>query len=222
MDDTHQGLVQWIQDLFNNLFIDNSYHTDRAKVPSEFAKEIDSLFPPHINILEIGCGYGHDAHFFAKKEHRVTALDSSKVIIQEAKRVYGGNEAITFRVFNIINPLPIQSDLFDVIFAHFSLQYFTDSQTKIIFAELTRVLKPFGLFCFSCRSTLDSEYKIGKKIEEGVFMRNKRLRHFFTSEYALQCLQNNYKIIMNRETVESIWGKAIFPVNAIQVVAKKQ
>lgn len=69
-------------------------------------------------ILVLGCGEGHDAAFFAKEGHVVTAVDFSEEALKRAKKNYGSMSNIRWLradVFGLGNGL---DKSFDVIFDH--------------------------------------------------------------------------------------------------------
>ncbi|MGZ3770903.1 MAG: class I SAM-dependent methyltransferase [Bdellovibrio sp.] len=69
-------------------------------------------------VLVLGCGEGHDAAFFAKAGHVVTAVDFSAEAIERAKDLYGDLEKIRFIQADIFK-LPQEFDqAFDIIFEH--------------------------------------------------------------------------------------------------------
>jgi SAM-dependent methyltransferase len=47
---------------------------------------VDAVVPPGSNILDLGCGPGSDAEHFATQGHRVTAIDWSPAMVDEARR----------------------------------------------------------------------------------------------------------------------------------------
>jgi len=47
---------------------------------------IDALVPPQLRLLDLGCGPGCDAEYFARRGHRVTAIDWSPAMVGEARR----------------------------------------------------------------------------------------------------------------------------------------
>ena len=86
------------------------------------------------------------------------------------------------------HPLPFRDNTFDVVYARLSLHYFRDSVTKEIFKEIHRILKPDGRLSFLCKSTGDSFYGKGEEIEKDLFEYEGYMRHFFTENYAKECL----------------------------------
>lgn len=73
---------------------------------------------PKSRILVLGCGYGHDAAFFAQNGHIVTAVDFSPLAIQGAKERYGHLSNIQWHALDALNLPPQFHDSFDVVFEH--------------------------------------------------------------------------------------------------------
>lgn len=120
---------------------------------NEFAKEYESLtekeeqitrvnfrglFDNSVNgklILDVGCGSGYDAEFFAQKGATVYGIDISEREIEIAKEKVNGN----FVVGNM-NNLPYSDNIFDFVFSVYALQ----ASDNIVQAmnEMIRVAKP--------------------------------------------------------------------------------
>lgn len=161
---------------------------------SEFAKEVGRLLPEQASLLELGCGPGGDAAYFAQQGHFVEALDFSETAIAQDMKWYEHIPHLTFRVADIRQPFPYGNNRFDAVYAHLSLHYFTDEVTKQIFQEIRRVLQPNGLLAFMCKSTSDQDYGHGTQIEQDMFLKDEHIRHFFTEDYARACLGDGFTI----------------------------
>lgn len=69
-------------------------------------------------VLVLGCGTGHDAAYFAKQGHTVTAVDFSEEAIHRARAVYGGLENLNL-VQSDVFALPREwNGRFDLVFEH--------------------------------------------------------------------------------------------------------
>lgn len=69
-------------------------------------ERMDSLFTGQRHILELGCGTGEDALYLVRNGHRVTAIDASEKMIQQAKikiEKAGFQDQVTFRVMDLEN-----------------------------------------------------------------------------------------------------------------------
>src|SRR5579884_171496 len=120
------------------------YRSDRqgaeANTPTEFAAEVLSLLPRGTTIVELGCGKGNDAAYFAQHGYSVLAIDFSQTAIQQNRERYRHLPTLTFQVANIGQPFPWESSSFGAVYARLSLHYFPDAVTKAIFREIYRIL----------------------------------------------------------------------------------
>ena len=159
-----------------------------------FAKLASKHFPDNAQVLELGCGAGGDALFFAKQGLSVVATDFSEVVItQNQKHVKQNN--LVFQAVDISQPLPFNDAEFDVVYAHLSLHYYNDRDTRKIISEIHRVLKPKGILAFACKSTKDRTYGQGEEIEKNIFLHEDHIRHLFDIHYTKDILQSKFGII---------------------------
>lgn len=185
--------------------------------PTEFAQEVQGLIHERSTVLDLGCGHGQDSLYFAQQGHEVAAVDLSEAIIQKNKERHK-HPNLSFGVMDISRPLSFANETFDVVYASFSLHYFTDGITKNIFAELTRVTKSGGLLCFICKSTKDFYYGKGTEIEKDMYDFNGQVKHFFSEEYVKDLVNGNFEI-QKIETGEKNFFS--YPAGFIKTIAKR-
>jgi len=167
--------------------------------PNVFARSVGPQLRPGQKLLELGCCIGVDASYFASLGTIVTATDFSDVIIQKNQaRTTGGNPQ--FEVLDISQLFPYEDGAFDAVYSHLALHYYDDAETRAIFAEIARVLKPGGTLYFNCKSPRDPMYGDGNQIAPDIFDRNGHLRHFFSSEYTKDVLAKAFDIVKLEET----------------------
>lgn len=167
----------------------------QEKEPSSFAREVVARFPPRASVLELGCGRGRDARFFAAAGHRVIASDFSHEALARNHQQSGDVPGLSFVVADTSRPLPFADQRFGTVYASLSLHYFRHDVTQGVFAEIARVLVPEGLLCFVCKSTADPLYGEGERVEEDMFVREGHVRHFFSESYARSCLAGHFEAI---------------------------
>jgi len=185
------------------------------KEATNFGLEMQHIIPAKAKILELGCGAGNDAFFFAKKGHTVLATDFSEIAIEKNKtRIQ--NENLTFQVLDINQPMPFADKTFEAVYARLSLHYFTAEHTKNIFKEIHRVLKPNGYLCFLCKSTNDPLFGKGEEIEKDMFELDGHIRHFFSDEFVKLCLDGNFELVKQERGEEKFYSR---PSAFIKVVA---
>ncbi|MEK7096202.1 MAG: methyltransferase domain-containing protein [Patescibacteria group bacterium] len=193
-------------------------HTSFQDDPSSLALLAEPKFSEHSTILELGCGVGRDAAFFAQNGHKVNATDLSEVVIkQNQQRLV--NLGIEFSTLDMQKPLPYPDSSFDTVYANLSIHYFEHKTTQEIIDEINRVLKPGGLFVFTCKSINDFHHGNGEEVEESVFVSPKgHVRHLFSISYTEELLANLFKIDLLKEVEEEYSGeKSVM----IQCIAKK-
>lgn len=205
------------QAMWNKNHADNTHGSVIGR-PQKFAEEVAPFIKPGMNLLELGCGVGSDATYFAERGVDVTATDFSDVVIEQNK-ARGSKPNLTFRVVDISQPLPFDDAAFDAVYAHLSLHYYNEAMTSDVFKEIARVLRPGGMLFFSCKSVHDPLYRQGEEVEPGVFDRNGHLRHFFSEDYTKALLAADFEAERINE-VEGVYDG--FSSAFVQVWAKKK
>lgn len=181
-------------------------HATYIDKPMKFAVGAEKDFPPKSSVLELGCGTGSDARYFSKKGHSVEATDfSSVVIMQNNERLHQG---VHFSFMDMSQVFPYENAVFDVVYAHLSIHYFTDEITKKIISEIGRVLKPFGRFYFRCKATDSWEKGISTEVAPNIFVANEtgHIRHLFSEEYTREILRDAFTVEKLQKTRESYKG----------------
>jgi SAM-dependent methyltransferase len=107
-------------------------------------------------VLDAGCGPGVYAELLIRRGAIVTAMDVSDRMIELARRRLGPGADL--QLFDISHPLEMFANgTFDFINAPLCLDYVED--WRAVFLEFKRILKPSGLFQFSCgHPAFDAEY----------------------------------------------------------------
>jgi SAM-dependent methyltransferase len=152
--------------------------TDWIEKPNIFAEEVFGYLPESGRLLDIGCGQGQDSRFFVSKGFQVTGIDISETALEEARNKQGSTD-LEFKQVDVSQGLPFGNEEFEIVYAHLSLHYFDSVTTNKIFAEITRVLRPGGIFAFFTNSVTDPEYGQGETIEDDfLFVDGKGKRYF--------------------------------------------
>jgi adenylylsulfate kinase-like enzyme/SAM-dependent methyltransferase len=132
--------------------------------PSSFAMSVAATLKSTDDLLEVGCGNGRDASYFASLGLRVLALDPSQNAIEAAGRSHAvdGLSFFTGR----ISDLPVDSGSFDAVYSRFSLHAMTpDEEDKFLVHALAR-LRPGGNLFVECRSINDPLARKGEIISK--------------------------------------------------------
>jgi tellurite methyltransferase len=118
--------------------------------PSAMCLRVLDLLPPErpLRLLDVGCGEGRNAVFFARNGYRVTAFDSSPVGVEKAERA-AADLGLSLEAFvadvNVYRP----SESFDVIFSTGVLHYVPRKLRTEVLAGYREATLPGGLNAFS-------------------------------------------------------------------------
>lgn len=170
----------------------NKEYRSRTGV-SSFARECQKHINPGSKLLELGCGTGIEAAYFARECH-VTATDFAQSAIRANIEYFKNIQNLEFKVVDTSKPLPFADTSFDYVYACLSLHYFSDDVTMQVFKEINRVLRQSGTLLFLCKSINDSMYGKGQELEKDMYEFNGQIRHFFSTEYAKKCLDGLFNI----------------------------
>jgi SAM-dependent methyltransferase len=145
--------------------------------------------PGGATVLDLGCGQGVDAIEFSQRGLIVCGIDFSGEALRQARRLANArNVKVGLIRRSLTAPLRFPDAHFDGVYSHLGLHYFNHETTVRIFEEIWRVTRPGGLFVFSVKSTDDPYCGEGEKIEDHVYRRKGRVRHFFSPKYTQELL----------------------------------
>ena len=169
--------------------------------PSSLARECAALIPAAASVLELGCGPGYDARYFASLGHTVLATDFAEAAIAANRSLPDDPPNLRSELLDIARAFPFGDHAFDAVYARLSLHYFPDRVTRAVFREIHRVLTPGGLLCFLCKSEQDPLYGEGTQLEPDMFERDGHVRHFFSEAYCASCLSAGFTTVeLSRST----------------------
>jgi cyclopropane fatty-acyl-phospholipid synthase-like methyltransferase len=139
---------------------------------------------PTNHVLDIGCGNGNHALFFAEQGLSAAGVDVSESAIELARqRATGRGLDIDFEVGDAADT-SWADDTFDLVVSDGVLDHVSFSEAKSILAEIRRVSTPDAYIFLSLRSTADSEFRRGEEVEENTYVLQEgyekgMLQHFF-------------------------------------------
>jgi ubiquinone/menaquinone biosynthesis C-methylase UbiE len=199
--DSHDQFPVWEQIHQQHSFIGHNSATS-------LARGLVRRLPSAQRLLELGCGSGEDAAFLGRNGHTVVATDFSNCVIDFASRRYGGKCGVIFKKQDLRERLNFPDGGFDGVYARLSLHYFSEAQTRLIMAEIARVLKPSGRLLFMCKSTDDPLFGLGELIAPNTYCYKGHVRHFFDISYTSELLsfEGYFKIEQLRQVSQSVYG----------------
>ena len=151
-------------------------------------------------VLDLGCGNGRHAVYFAREGMEACGIDISETAIAWAKD-WADREGfeIDFRVGNIAE-LPYPDRHFDVVVSHGVLDHIPMDHAVRAVQEVARVLPTGGLFYFDLKSADDSEFGVGAEAEKNTFVVGEGfekglIQHFFTFEEIQELMGDLFRTI---------------------------
>jgi cyclopropane fatty-acyl-phospholipid synthase-like methyltransferase len=137
-----------------------------AHSPSSFAYHVQETYlDKGQTLLELGCGNGRDAIFFAEKGQRVSALDLSPQTIQDLSAMDIPNAEFFCQDFSELSSFPE----FDYVYSRFTLHSIDEETEQALFQQLPQVVSKGGLLLMEARSLKDE--KLDKVFGSGHFRR---------------------------------------------------
>ena len=131
--------------------------TTRRPLPSQFATFVaGELDRPH-HVIELGCGNGRDAIFFASYGHEVTAVDGSEAAVAGcASLAEALGETATFIRSAIDDPTLadrlVESDGPKALYARFFVHAITDGEEEVFLDLAAKVTRPGDVLAVEYRT----------------------------------------------------------------------
>ena len=173
------------QEYWDKAHIEKYSKAEWAYKPSIFAEQAVKFFPKTGRLLEIGTGQGGDADYFQSLGYKVIATDYSGEALRNAEsRV----KNVKFISLDTSQGFPFENESFDVVYSHMALHYFDSKNTKKIFSDIYRILKPGGIFATITNTMNDPEKEEGHylELEPGYYQDPKGIKKRYFSMGSLE------------------------------------
>jgi SAM-dependent methyltransferase len=170
MDQDEQTLTEALRAARSDYWDD--YYAARAtpvrRLPSQFATFVAGELDQRHRVIELGCGDGRDAMFFASYGHDVVGVEASHTAV-EACRLLAGNlgEAASFIVSRIDEPglaARVRGDGGPrVVYARFFLHAITETEEECLLDLAAAITDPGDLLAVEYRTVRDSSGREGDR-----------------------------------------------------------
>lgn len=154
-----------------------------GEIPSLFARYIaETLDIEGKSIIELGCGNGRDAIFFANANARVTAIDQCENIIDLLNVRYQRVSNLRFKCTDFTC---LDDDIpFDIVYSRFTLHSISKEQEEKVLGWTYRNLNPNGKLCIEVRGQRNEIYRVGAPVdgEPDAFILDDHYRRFIHFE----------------------------------------
>lgn len=151
--------------------------------PSLFARYIaEALHIEGKKLIELGCGNGRDAIFFANANAQVTAIDQCDNIIEMLNHRFQKVDNLHFKCtdFTCLD----DEENYDIVYSRFTLHSISKEQEENVVNWAHRNLKPNGKLCIEVRGQKNEIYQVGIPVEgeSDAFILNDHYRRFIHFE----------------------------------------
>lgn len=137
---------------------------NRDLKPSAFAKYILETIPPRSEkLIELGCGNGRDAVFFANEGFEVLAIDQVESEIKFLTYRYQQIGSLHLLCADFTDCLI--KEKFDVVYSRFTLHSITEEQQHKVLSWAYDILNNNGSICIEARGQKNELYKMGEPVE---------------------------------------------------------
>jgi len=166
--------------------------------PSSTCHKVLEIIPPDrsLKLLDVGCGEGRDAVFFADRGYVVTAFDKSPAGIEKARLLAAKAEVSVDLFIADINEFRL-TETFDIIFSTGVLQYIPQSLRSEVLGNYRMFTSPGGV---NALSVFVSKPFIGRAPDEEktshIWTSGELLAHYhdwrieYTSEDIFECMSS--------------------------------
>jgi len=139
-------MVMWYQESFGHDYLTVYKHRDFQGAYREVQRMVSWLqLPPGAEILDLCCGMGRHSLALADSGYRVTGVDLSEVLLEEARR-HDQFSRVTW-IRGDMRQVPLHRDFDAVVNLFTSFGYFDrDEENARVLKEIDRLLKPGGKF----------------------------------------------------------------------------
>ncbi|MFH0820758.1 MAG: class I SAM-dependent methyltransferase [Candidatus Peregrinibacteria bacterium] len=183
-------------------------HTEPLQNTS-WLKKFCAFLPPKGKVLDLGCAFGRDCHFFVDRGFKTYGVDLSSDLIQEAKKRIKG---AIFRVADMTN-LKGADSFFDGIWCNATLLHLKKAEVPRAIQEMWRVLKNNGFLYLGLKKGK------GEKVDpDRRYKNDKRFFSYFEKEEINALLiRHGFKIIESK----AVHLKNRYTKDWIFLIAKK-
>ena len=210
-----------VEDAVDNTAYWNQYYKNRvcSEEPSPFAQYVATLVEPGRRMVELGCGNGRDAVFFAAQGLDITALDMSQEAVSQLQG--RGIANAEFLCGDFVNSDVHQPKSYDYAYSRFTIHSINRNQEQVLLNNLYRGLRPGGKLFIEVRGVNDPLFGKGRQVERNAYFYDNHYRRFIVLDELVASLeQRGFRVEYAQErTGFAPYGNDDPPV--IRVVAAK-
>ncbi|MHA7130412.1 class I SAM-dependent methyltransferase [Algoriphagus namhaensis] len=163
-------------------------------------------FTPEMKILDAGCGEGRNTVYFINQGYQIFGIDQEELAIQylryQAKTLNPEYDALRFQVGQM-EEIPFHTGAFDAVICS-AVLHFAESESEFwqMIDEISRVLKPGGIFWFRMCTGFGGILKKSNELGAGRFLLPDESERFVLQErHLFKLLEKGFKFLEAPKTV---------------------
>lgn len=175
-------------------------------------------------LLDLGCGKGRHALFFAKEGFEVYALDISESGINILKEKSQRCNLKVFALVSDMHSLPYEDEFFDCILAYHAIYHTNRDGLKKVISEIYRVLKNGGEFYVTFNSKYSRSFNNPNNIflDDGTVIKREGIEagipHYYLDKEEIYSFMKDFEIL-SLKYIEDIIPKSS---NKYFILARKK
>ncbi len=179
---------------------DRYYKTGSCSTePSPFARYVAERLELGRKLIELGCGNGRDAVFFAQMGMDVTAIDLSEQAIAALQA--RGIANARFVLGSFVESEVHQPGAYDYAYSRFTLHAIDQDQASLLFNNVYRGLRPCGKLFIEVRSIHDPICGLGEPAGPNAWIYNDHYRRFVVlEELTAELVQHGFTVEYAKES----------------------
>ncbi|MEI6462426.1 MAG: class I SAM-dependent methyltransferase [bacterium] len=171
------------KDTYNSIANSYAEHAYKKQYMEKYVMDFGKTLKKNASILDLGCGPAQDDYLFIESGFKITGVDFSERMIEEAKkRVPDG----TFICSDLVE-LQFETNSFDAIWSVGSLHFIDQSDLEVLMKKTFSWLKPGGKAFISTKSGKGSGFE--KQIQVGVGIQNDKYWVYWEKDKLIKLLE---------------------------------
>ena len=154
---------------YDELFSTITWH-DGHHAGAEREAKLREIYAPYLRrvgpgdeVLEVGCGLGEQARWFAERCRRYTGIDISEEVLTLRDTL---PENVDLRIVDAVNLHPFDDDSFDVVFSSQLVEHLHPEDVPVHMEEMARVLRPGGRYMLETPNRVTGPHDVSRAFDD--------------------------------------------------------
>lgn len=154
---------------YDELFRTIAWH-DGHRIGGDRERKLREIYGPYLRrvgptdeVLEVGCGLGEQARWFAERCRRYTGIDISEEVLTLRGELPANTD---LRIVDAVNLAPFADDSFDVAFSSQLVEHLHPEDVPAHMEEVARVLRPGGRYMLETPNRVTGPHDVSRAFDD--------------------------------------------------------